>query len=241
MTILFRVGRRCNLEVIGTYCPDTPHRNAQCTQQEREWISWQRRKGQEHRNICVIAGDFNAYTDDRLDRQGINERDRWTQRASVAFCDWTEEQEVISTFNLRHPTTQRFTYQNGAIKTALDDVYISAQHAHQVKRSGIWLYSLNTGDHVGTPFVSLALDRVQLANNILQGQNLIRVLAVRRPTPAELLLFSSSIEDELQIRPLRLPPPLPDESDGIISSWLHTAITHLYDCMYQAAKSGGQY
>ncbi|OWZ16463.1 hypothetical protein PHMEG_0009733 [Phytophthora megakarya] len=88
----------------------------------------------------------------------MNERDRWTQRASVAFCDWTEGQES-------------FTYQNGVIKTALDDVYISAQYAFQVKRSGIWLYSLNTGDHVGTPFVSLELDRIQRTNNMLQGQN----------------------------------------------------------------------
>ncbi|KAL3673485.1 hypothetical protein V7S43_001195 [Phytophthora oleae] len=152
--------------------------------------------------------------------------------------DWTDEQEIVSAFKVRYPDTQRFTYQNGATKTALDDIYISSPHAHQVRLSGIWLYSLNTGDHVGTPFVTIALDRLQRTKTHLQGKKPIKVLAVKRPTPEGLLWFSSCIAEQLEAGSQRLLPPLPEgeESNDGIAAWLHNAILNLYDCMYQAAK-----
>ncbi|GMF37241.1 unnamed protein product [Phytophthora fragariaefolia] len=228
--IIIRVGTRSHLQVTGTYCPDTAHRTEEATYRERRWIEGQL----DNAKICgymnVVAGDFNAYPDERIDRQSDWGRGTAAQQSSDDFRDRTGEQSIVSCVQHRFPLMPRFTYQNGSTRTSLADIYISARHSHQIRRSGIWMYSINRSDHIGTPFVSIELDRAQRTRTHLQHAQVIKVLPVKGATTDELYQFASHVEKQIATRAVTLVDPLHEDqvSNTEIDLWLDKAIDNPY-------------
>ncbi|EGZ06447.1 hypothetical protein PHYSODRAFT_307371 [Phytophthora sojae] len=173
-----------------------------------------------------------------MDRQGEGHRKASARRASDDFRAWTTEQGLMSCFKHRFPTQPRFTYQNGSTRTALDDIYISGRHTHQIQQSRIWLYSLHLSDHVGVPFVSIALGHVQHTPARLKNVRAFKVLPVKGASKDELHSFKTLLAGQLASGTVRLIDPLCGEpnADADIQNWLTSAIDNLYKCMYQAAK-----
>jgi hypothetical protein len=114
----------------------------------------------------------------------------------------------VSTFRHKHLDLPRFTYQNGTTRSALDDIYLTASHSNQIRQSGILLYSLNRSDHVGTPYVIIALDRGQRTRTRLQHVRTIKVLSIKGASSEQVQQFSSHLEEQLSAGVLGLIDPL---------------------------------
>ncbi|EGZ22983.1 hypothetical protein PHYSODRAFT_295568 [Phytophthora sojae] len=238
ISVTVRLGRRAELVLAATYLPDTPQANIMTTKQERDWIDTRIELAQQRQQIIIVGGDFNAYPDGGLDRQGPGAQAAGARRQSEYFKQWTEVNGLVSTFKQRHPRTPRFTYSNGGTYTALDNIYINSQHAHQVEQSGIWLYSVNRGDHVGTPFVSLALSQLQETRRHLKGVRSIRHVDTKKKTPEEMMEYTQTLSDMLATGKLSLMDSInvANSSEEAITTWLHESIENVYKCIYSAAK-----
>ncbi|OWZ14021.1 hypothetical protein PHMEG_00012562 [Phytophthora megakarya] len=166
-------------------------------------------------------------------------RDAAARAASNGFKVWTQSMGIVSTFKHLHERVQRFTYENGSTKSALDDIYITSQNSHQIRESGIWLYSLNKGDHVGTSFVSIALNRIQRCRRTLWNVKTIKAINLKDTSKDMMSMFTVIMEDNLVSGKMALIDPIDDgECDpNIVQQWLDAAIRNLYDCLYKTAKA----
>lgn len=117
---------------------------------------------------------------------------------SHRFADWGETQEIVSTFRARHPTQQRFAYERARTRSALDDIYIGREHGSILTESGIWLNSLQTSDHAGTPFAVLHFRHGGGVPRELKGVKTIRTVNTRVLAAEELELFTERISAFLQ-------------------------------------------
>jgi exonuclease III len=236
--ITFRLGANTELVVVATYWPDTPHENQVDTLRERAWVAQLAQRPQEKGNVLVLAGDFNVCPDETTDRQTPGDRQSAARRESDRFREWAEDTNLVSTYKHRHPTTARFTYANGAVRTALDDIHVSAAYAGGVAQSGIWLYSLHHSDHVGTPFAILSLTPAQQTRRGLREVRAIRRIHTKSKTQEDMQLFALQVEHQLKNGNTQLIASLrgvPSEADT--NEWLERAVKNMTDCMYSAAKA----
>ncbi|RQM21573.1 hypothetical protein B5M09_013019 [Aphanomyces astaci] len=149
---------------------------------------------------------------------------------------------LLSTFRYRHPNRQRHTYARNNTAVTLDDIYISARSAHKLSASGIWLHTIHSSDHAGTPFLALALCPGDHTPSRLSGVKPIRVVNTRYLTKGDISTFGDHTSQLLLEG--RLPPlitaPLPRAatmwSPQETTDWLEGAVQNLYDILYTSAK-----
>ncbi|GMF40649.1 unnamed protein product [Phytophthora fragariaefolia] len=188
--------------------------------------------------MIAMAGDFNTYADETLDRESYSERTTGAQLISQQFRDWLAASGMESTFRRRHPPIRRYTYERNGTRTALDDIFVSTEHGVAVEASGIWLSSIMSSDHVGTPFVVFKAARGGNIARTLSNVTDIRVVNTRTKKEEEMLEFKQHTQQLLQQGHITL---IPDIDDGNTSpeatlQWLEEAITNLNECMYTSEK-----
>lgn len=177
------------------------------------------------------------------DRNNTGQRDGASRGASDEFRAWTLSAGLTSTFKHRHPMIPRFTYQNGSTKSALDDIYISTRSSHQIKESGIWLYSLNKGDHVGTPFICIGLDRTQRCSRSLRHVQSIKVIDLKKRSPGDMCQYEASLKENLASRKMKLIESIngtDQNNHEIVQRWLESAIQNLYVCTTRPKRCGAK-
>ncbi|KAF0740262.1 hypothetical protein Ae201684P_016934 [Aphanomyces euteiches] len=239
IAIHFRLGHRGKLTLLGAYCPDSPHTCRAETQQEWDWLA-------EHtppptpRTLVLLAGDFNTYGTNPMDRSSTAQRSKASVAIGEAYDSWQQLHNWTSTFRQLHPQLPRYTYARAGTAVALDDILIQTNEAHCVTASGIWIGSLHSSDHIGIPIAEIALNLHWTSSSQLKEVCPIRVVNTRKSTPTELAQFTThttQLVQTLQLPPLI--PPLADTEDdpATISHWLETAMHNLYTILYGSAKS----
>ncbi|KAF0744509.1 hypothetical protein Ae201684P_018614 [Aphanomyces euteiches] len=236
IAIQLRLGHRGKLTLIGTYCPVSPHTCRTETQQEWDWLTEQT-PPPEPRTLVLLAGDFNTYGTNPLDRSSPAQRSRASTAIGEAFETWQQLHNWTSTFRHLHPQLPRYTY---ATAVALDDILVQTNAAHRVTASGIWIGSLHSSDHIGIPIVEIALDIHWTTRSQLKGVRPIRVVNTRKSTATDLAQFTlhtTQLMQALKLPPLIPPLPTSEDNPSVISHWLETAMLNLYAILYGSAKN----
>ncbi|KAH9076836.1 hypothetical protein Ae201684P_010767 [Aphanomyces euteiches] len=196
------------------------------TQQEWDWIT-DHTPPQEPHTLALLAGDFNTYGTNPLDRSSPAQRSRASTAIGEAFESWQQLHTWTSTFRHLHPQLPRYTYARAGTAVALDDILIRNNAAHRVTASGIWIGSLHSSDHIGIPIAEIALDAHWTSRSQLKGVCPIRVVNARKPTATELAQFTihtSHLMQTLQLPPL-IPPLAASEDNPAKSLWGDTSQT----------------
>ncbi|RHZ23584.1 hypothetical protein DYB26_007256, partial [Aphanomyces astaci] len=157
ISICIRLGKGSLLTLIGTYCQDTPTAHREETNLEWQWLTQAAAHTPGPHHFVVMGGDFNTYGTNPLDRSAPTPRSSSSADMGTAFQHRLERIGLSSTFRYRHPSLQRHTYTRNNTAVALDDIYITSRTAHKVEASGIWLNTIHSSDHAGTPFMTLNL------------------------------------------------------------------------------------
>ncbi|ETV65963.1 hypothetical protein H257_17441 [Aphanomyces astaci] len=153
-----------------------------------------------------MGRDFNTYGLNPLDRSAPTPRSGPSIDMGVAFQQWMQSIGLLSTFRHRHPSLLRHTYARNNTSVALDDIYITAISAHILSASGIWLHTIHSIDHAGTPFMDLALCSGDHTPSRLSG-----VKPTRSLTKGDITTFDTT-------------------------DWLEASVQNLYDILYTSAK-----
>ncbi|OWZ01201.1 hypothetical protein PHMEG_00027465 [Phytophthora megakarya] len=241
MCVKLRLGHARAMWIIGTYIHHSPERHKTQTQAEWDWIQTQTSLGRLDNAIVLVGGDFNTYPDEGLDRRGVGvgERSSQAKEMSHRFETWTTTHGLVSSFKSHHRTTPRFTYERGGVKTALDDIYVSGEHESIIVSSGIWLHSLVSSDHVGTPFVVLRCERGTRIAATVHEITHIKVVSTRDKTSEEMTAFTIVTDKMLGEGKITLiediDPATTNEAE--ILDWLERAIVNMNECLYTSAKN----
>ncbi|RHY84389.1 hypothetical protein DYB35_007712 [Aphanomyces astaci] len=242
ISICIRLGKGSLLTLIGTYCQDTPTAHREETNLEWQWLTQAAAHTTGPHHFVVMGGDFNTYGTNPLDRSAPTPRSSSSADMGTAFQLWLERIGLSSTFRYRHPSLQRHTYTRNNTAVALDDIYITSRNAHKLEASGIWLNTIHSSDHAGTPFMTLTLCPGDHTPSRLSGVKPIRIVNTRHLTKDELSTFGTHTSDLLiagQLPPL-LPPPPPHAATTwtpqATTEWLEGAVKNLYDILYTSAK-----
>ncbi|GMF33013.1 unnamed protein product [Phytophthora fragariaefolia] len=233
-----RTGKGRALWVLGTYVPHSPELHQDDVYQEWEWLQQIIADGRAQAGLIVMAGDFNTYTDETLDRQSTGERSSAAREMSARFREWLEAFGMSSTFRRRRSSVVRFTYERNQTRTALDDIFISNEHAATVKASGVWLRSITSSDHVGTPFCTMQCERGNNIARTLANVQDIRVVNTRLKTKLDMVEFREHTNILLQVKYLELIPDIDEDTVDLaaILQWLEDAIQNLNECLYTSGK-----
>ncbi|CAK4703024.1 unnamed protein product [Aphanomyces euteiches] len=157
-----------------------------------------------------------------------------------AFESWQQLHNWTSTFRYLHPQIPRYTYARAGTEVALDDILIQTRTAHCIQASGIWIGSLHSSDHIGTPMTQITLDHRWSSSTQLKGVRPIRVVNTRNTTEADLTQFTQHTNHLLQTQQLPpLIPPLAQQNadPATTSQWLESAMHNLYAILYGSAKN----
>ncbi|KAF4044644.1 Endonuclease/Exonuclease/phosphatase family [Phytophthora infestans] len=239
MCVAVRLAKARELWMIGTYIHHSPERHLD--EVHDEW-AWEHERVVEGRARCVmvvVAGDFNTYTDDVLDRPGTTVRSASSQAVIRQFAAWTDSLGLVSTFRCRHPTTPRYTYSRQGTRSTLDDIYISGEHETAITASAMWINSVTTSDHAGVPMVVMRTDRGARIAFTLQHITPIKVVNTRQKTKEEMQEFTEHTRTMLHsgeiclIDDIEAATSTPEE----ILVWLEQAIDNLYSCLYLSARN----
>ncbi|RHZ19157.1 hypothetical protein DYB37_008079, partial [Aphanomyces astaci] len=210
ISICIRLGKGSLLTLIGTYCQDSPASHRETTEQEWQWLTQATTKIPGHHHSVIMGGYFNTYGTNPLDRSAPQPRAGPSLDIGTAFQRWIQSIGLLSTFRYRHPNRQRYTYARNNTAVTLDDIYISAQSAHKLSASGIWLHTIHSSDHAGTPFLALALCPGDHTPSRLSGVQPIRVVNTRYLTKGDISTFgehTSQLLLEGRLPPLITAPP----------------------------------
>ncbi|KAH9182004.1 hypothetical protein AeNC1_016021 [Aphanomyces euteiches] len=231
IAIHLRLGQRGKLTLLGTYCPASPHTCRTETIQEWDWLA-------EHtpppapRTLVLLAGDFNTYGTNSLDRSSPAQRSHASTAMGEAFESWQQLHNWTSTFRYLHPQIPRYTYTRAGTAVALGDILIQTRTAHSIQASGIWIGSLHSSDHIGTPITQIALDHRWSSSTQLKGVRPIRVVNTRNTTDADMAQFTQHTNHLLQTQLSALQywwndrPSATLDSPGPWHIWLMTGWTH---------------
>ncbi|RHY54582.1 hypothetical protein DYB38_007436 [Aphanomyces astaci] len=242
IAITLRLGKGTLVTLIGTYCQDNPAAHKEATDREWQWLAQAATRATGPHHFVVMGGDFNTYGPNPLDRLAPTPRASPSNDIGIAFQQWTQGIGLVSSFRHRHPNLQRHTYARNNTSVALDDIYISARTAHKVGASGIWLHTIHSSDHEGTPYMALDLCPGDHTPTRLTGVKPIRVVNTRNLAKADIASFgvhTSQLLSEGKLPQLTpAPPPNADTawSPQEIGDWLDGAIRNLYDILYNSAK-----
>ncbi|ETV64450.1 hypothetical protein H257_18667 [Aphanomyces astaci] len=241
ISICIRLGKGSLITLIGTYCQDIPTAHREETNLEWQWLTQAAAHTTEPHHFVVMGGDFNTYGTNPLDRSAPTPRSSSSTDMGTAFQHWLERIGLSSTFRYRHPSLQRHTYTLNNTAVALDDIYITSRTAHKLEASGIWLNTIHSSDHAGTPFMTLNLCPGDHTPSRLSGANpsgssthdiLQRTKSPRLAhTP---LIYSSPAN----FPPCSRPPPhaATTWTPQATTEWLEGAVQNLYDILYTSAK-----
>ncbi|RHZ42006.1 hypothetical protein DYB26_015331, partial [Aphanomyces astaci] len=242
IAITLRLGKGTLVTLIGTYCQDNPAAHKEATDREWQWLAQAATRATGPHHFVVMGGDFNTYGPNPLDRLAPTPRASPSNDIGIAFQQWTQGIGLVSSFRHRHPNLQRHTYARNNTSVALDDIYISARTAHKVGASGIWLHTIHSSDHEGTPYMALDLCPGDHTPTRLTGVKPIRVVNTRNLAKADIASFgvhTSQLLSEGKL-PQLTPAPPPNAvtawSPQEIGDWLDGAIRNLYDILYNSAK-----
>ncbi|RHY41112.1 hypothetical protein DYB34_009165 [Aphanomyces astaci] len=242
IAITLRLGKGTLVTLIGTYCQDNPAAHKEATDREWQWLAQAATRATGPHHFVVMGGDFNTYGPNPLDRLAPTPRASPSNDIGIAFQQWTQGIGLVSSFRHRHPNLQRHTYARNNTAVALDDIYISARTAHKVGASGIWLHTIHSSDHEGTPYMALDLCPGDHTPTRLTGVKPIRVVNTRNLAKADIASFgvhTSQLLSEGKL-PQLTPAPPPNAvtawSPQEIGDWLDGAIRNLYDILYNSAK-----
>ncbi|GMF16624.1 unnamed protein product [Phytophthora fragariaefolia] len=227
------------LWLLGLYCPHLPDRNLSAVEEEWEWMQTQIEIGRQRHAVIVVAGDFNTYSNDHLDRVAPEPRPVSSQHIDQKFGEWMNQCGLVSCFRVRHPTASRYTYARGAIKSNLDDIYVSSEHASATTSSGIWIVSIASSDHIGTPFASLRTNRGENISRTLAKINPIKVVNTKTKTQKDMDEFTLHTSYLLSVGQLQLIDDIDDTSSSPteVAEWLEKAIDNVNCVLYDSAKS----
>ncbi|RHX97985.1 hypothetical protein DYB36_007076, partial [Aphanomyces astaci] len=242
LAITIRLGKGTLVTLLGTYCQDNPAAHKEDTDREWQWLAQAATRVTGPHHYVIMGGDFNTYGPNPLDRSAPTPRTGANNEIGIAFQQWTQRLGLISTFRHRHPTLQRHTYARNNTAVTLDDIYISARTAHKVGASGIWLHTINSSDHAGTPYMALDLCPGDHTPSRLTGVRPIRVVNTRTLAKAEIDSFGAHTSHLLLTGQLPQLTPAPPSTAATtwspqeIEDWLDSAISNLYDILYTSAK-----
>ncbi|RHY53960.1 hypothetical protein DYB38_004209 [Aphanomyces astaci] len=217
ISICIRLGKGSLLTLIGTYCQDSPASHRETTEQEWQWLTQATTKIPGHHHSVIMGGDFNTYGTNPLDRSAPQPRAGPSLGIGTAFQRWIQSIGLLSTFRYRHPNRQRYTYARNNTAVTLDDIYISAQSAHKLSASGIWLHTIHSSDHAGTPFLALALCPGDHTPSRLSGVQPIRVVNTRYLTKGDISTFGEHTS-QLLLKG-RLPPLITAPPPHAVTTW----------------------
>ncbi|ETV64080.1 hypothetical protein H257_18982 [Aphanomyces astaci] len=232
LAITIRLGKGTLVTLLGTYFQDNPAAHKEDTDREWQWLA------QAARQLPASQVDFNTYGPNPLDRSAPTPRTGANNDIGIAFQQWTQRLGLISTFRHRHPTLQRHTYARNNTAVTLDDIYISARTAHKVGASGIWLHTINSSDHAGTPYMALDVCPGDHTPSRLTGVRPIRAVNTRTLAKAEIDSFGAHTSQLLMTGQLPQLTPAPPSTAATtwspqeIEDWLDSAISNLYDIFY---------
>ncbi|RLO09813.1 hypothetical protein DYB28_010531, partial [Aphanomyces astaci] len=240
IAITLRLGKGTLVTLIDTYCQDNPAAHKEAADREWQWLAQAATRATGPHHFVVMGGDFNTYGPNPLDRLAPTPRASPSSDIGIAFQQWTQSIGLVSSFRHRHPNLQRHTYARNNTAVALDDIYISARTAHKVGASGIWLHTIHSSDHAGTPY--MALDLATTPHHDLLGSNpsaLSTPATLQRLTllPSGYTHPNSSARASYPNSPQHPPPnAVTAWSPQEIGDWLDGAIRNLYDILYNSAK-----
>ncbi|GMF57756.1 unnamed protein product [Phytophthora fragariaefolia] len=144
-----RLAKACELWVIDTYSHHAPDQHVDAVHSEWTWIHARIEEGRDRRALVVVAGDFNTYPDEELDRSGSATRSPSSRDMSRQFASWTASIGITSIFRSSHPALFRYTYSRSGTCSALDDIYVTGEHESAITASAVWLNSVMSSGHVG--------------------------------------------------------------------------------------------
>ncbi|RHZ04957.1 hypothetical protein DYB26_006948 [Aphanomyces astaci] len=207
IAITLRLGKGTLVTLIGTYYQDNPAAHKEATDSEWQWLAQAATRAMGPHHFVVMGGDFNTYGPNPLDRSAPTPRSGPSNDIGIAFQQWTQSIGLVSSFRHHHPSIQRHTYARNNTAVALDDIYISARTAHKVGASGIWLHTIHSSDHAGTPYMALDLCPGDHTPSRLTGVKPIRVLNTRTLAKADIASFG--VHTSKLLREGQLPPTHP--------------------------------
>ncbi|OWZ19935.1 hypothetical protein PHMEG_0005727 [Phytophthora megakarya] len=249
MCVTIHLAKSRELWIVGTYIHHAPDQHVDEVHREWEWIEERVSDGRSRRGTVMVAGDFNTYSNEHLDRSAPGDMSGRARDMCRQFDAWTESLGITSTFRSRHPNTQRHTYCRNGTRTALDDIFVSSEHESAISASAIWLNSITTSDHVGVPVAILQCERGARVARNLNNVTPIKVVNTRTKTQDELDEFTHKLNelDEFTLHTatmldsgvIRLVDDIDVENSTQeqIQQWLERAIDNLYSCLYTSAKN----
>ena len=120
IAIPVRTRNRTEICIIGVYFKHSPEHNIQETTVEWDWVQ-QVQEQCNLRNVhTIIGGDFNTYGENELDRSSDANRTNASTSMGIRFANWIDNMNTMSSFRIRHPQKQRYTYERNQSKTTLD-------------------------------------------------------------------------------------------------------------------------
>ncbi|ETV64499.1 hypothetical protein H257_18617 [Aphanomyces astaci] len=231
-----RLGQVGLIWFLGTYGHDNPHTCMDAVRLEWEWLSDCNDRANAARAIVIAGGDWNTYGTSPHDRRNPETRPANAYATGQEFEQWLHANQWVSTFRLRWPDLDRHTYQRANTATTLDDIFINTRAAWKVTGAGIWLDSIHSSDHVGTPVVELRLDTSERSRHRLQDVQAIKGVNTRRITPTELARFGPYITDTIRTGAVpKLIPPCSSEQPDEVTAWLELALSNVTHILYRGA------
>ncbi|KAF4032712.1 Endonuclease/Exonuclease/phosphatase family [Phytophthora infestans] len=239
MCVAVRLAKARELWMIDTYIHHSPERHLDEVHDEWAWIHERVVEGRVRCVMVMVAGDFNTYTDDVLDRSGTTVRSASSQAVSRQFAAWTDSLGFVSTFRCRHPTTPRYTYSRQGTRSTLDDIYISGEHETAIAASAKSINSVTTSDHAGVPMIVMRTDRGVRIAFTLQHVTLIKVVNTQQKAKEEMKELTEDTRTMLRyseiflIDDIEAATSTPDER----LVWLEQAIDNLCSCLYLSVRN----